>query len=84
MKDLLEFITKEVVSKPEEIKIDESTTDGVISINLKVSDDDFGTIIGKGGRTIKAIRDVLRLRTQKDNTRYSLNIEEPSKKLDAD
>ena len=81
MKQLLEFIIKGITAKPEEVVISESEEEGSLILKLKVSDDDFGTIIGKGGRTVKALRDVLRLRAQKENIKYNLIIEEPEKPL---
>ena len=81
MKQLLEFIIKGITAKPEEVVISESEEEGSLILKLKVADDDFGTIIGKGGRTVKALRDVLRLRAQKENIKYNLIIEEPEKPL---
>jgi len=81
MKQLLEFIIKGITAKPEEVIISESEEEGSLILKLKVADDDFGTIIGKGGRTVKALRDVLRLRAQKENIKYNLIIEEPEKPL---
>lgn len=80
MKQLLEYIISGIVSKTEYIFVNESNENGTLLLKLKVSDEDFGTVIGKGGRTIKAIRDLLRLKAQKDNIRFNLMVEEPALK----
>lgn len=78
MKDLLEFIIKRITSKPEEVRIDLVEDSGISDLKLAVAQEDYGTIIGKNGRTIKSIRDVLRIRAQKENIRFNLTLEEPS------
>ena len=85
MKQLLEFIVRGITTKPDEVSVSESREpDGGLVFNLKVADEDFGTIIGKGGRTVQAIRDLLRIKAQKESLRYNLIIEEPAKQPDAD
>lgn len=80
MKQLLESIVLGITSKPESVSIDEENENGTLVLKLKVADEDFGAIIGKGGRTIKAIRDLLRLKAQKENLRFNLVVEEPALK----
>lgn len=80
MKSLLEYIISGVTSKPDMISVSEENENGILVLKLKVDDEDFGTVIGKGGRTIKAIRDLLRLKAQKENVRFNLVVEEPTSK----
>ena len=80
MKHLLEYIILGITSKPENISIDEQDENGTVVLKLKVDDEDFGTVIGKGGRTIKAIRDLLRLKALKENLRFNFSVEEPAQK----
>lgn len=81
MKDLLDYIVKSLVSKPEEVKIEEETAEGMINFNLTVSPEDMGLIIGKAGQTIKAIRRLLVSRAMSENShlRVNLNLQEVSK-----
>lgn len=78
MKELLEYIVKNLVSKPETIKIDEQKTNGDVTLNLTVDPSDMGLIIGKGGGTIRAIRKLLTVRAIAENVRVNLQLAEPA------
>ncbi|MDZ4209739.1 MAG: KH domain-containing protein [Candidatus Curtissbacteria bacterium] len=78
MKDLLNFIVTSLVTKPEDIAIDEQKEDGNITLNLTVNPSDMGIIIGKGGQTIRAIRKLLTVRAIAENVRVNLQLTEPS------
>lgn len=61
MEDLLENLVKGLVDKPEEVTVegfDES--DGSVTLELRVADDEAGKVIGRGGRTINALRQIVR------------------------
>ncbi len=60
MKELLEFIAKQLVSKPEDVQVDVEETEKSITLKLRVSDDDMGKVIGREGRIAKAIRTVVK------------------------
>ena len=60
MKELLEFIAKQLVSKPEDVQVDVEETEKSITLKLSVSDDDMGKVIGREGRIAKAIRTVVK------------------------
>ncbi len=77
MKDLLNFIVTSLVTKPEDIAIDEQKEDGNITLNLTVDPSDMGIIIGKGGQTIRAIRKLLTVRAIAENVRVNLQLTEP-------
>ena len=79
MKELLEYIVTNLVSKPEAIKIDEQKSNGDVSLNLTVDPSDMGLIIGKGGQTIRAIRKLLTVRAITENVRVNLQLAEPAK-----
>ena len=59
MKELLEFIIKGIVNKPEEAEIKENT--------VKVAAEDMGTVIGREGKIIKSIRELVRVWAVKNN-----------------
>lgn len=60
MKEFLEFIVKNLVDHLEEVSIVQRETPEAIELEIKVSKDDLGKVIGKNGRIIKAIRTVVR------------------------
>jgi len=58
-KELLEFLVKSLVKNPDEVFITELEKEGALILELKVSSADRGRVIGKNGKTIKAIRKVI-------------------------
>lgn len=78
MKDLLEYIVKNLVSKPDATIIDETAQNGEVNLNLTVDPSDMGLIIGKGGQTIRAIRKLLTVRAIAENVRVNLQLNEPT------
>lgn len=73
----VEYIVKQIVEKPEEVVVERTVDEMGVLITLKVSKDDMGKIIGKGGQTAKAIRILLRVIGSKNNSRVNLKIVEP-------
>jgi predicted RNA-binding protein YlqC (UPF0109 family) len=61
MKELLDYILKNIVGENKYEIIEENEGD-VIKLNIKVSDDIAGMVVGKGGKVIKAIRNLLRIK----------------------
>ena len=59
MKELVELITKSLVDQPDEIVVDEIERDETTVYELRVAGDDLGKVIGKQGRTARAIRTIL-------------------------
>ena len=77
MKDLIEHIAKSLVEKPEEIVISEEVAaDGTVLIKLAAAQEDMGRIIGKQGRTAKAMRTLLNAKATRESKRASLQIME--------
>ncbi len=58
-KNLIEYIVKALVDYPDQVVVQEITGETVVIIELTVSDEDLGKVIGRYGRTLKAIRSVL-------------------------
>ena len=74
MKDLIEYIAKSIVDKPDEVKVtQEATEDGVV-LRLEVAPEDTGKVIGKEGRIAKAMRTLLRVAAIRKGTRATLEI----------
>jgi len=74
MKELLEMIAKSLVDKPEEVVVSEVEGEKSLILELKVSKDDMGKVIGKQGRIAKAIRTVMKAAAVKDNKRVVVEI----------
>ncbi len=75
MKELLAYIVKSLVDKPEDVSVDMAEEDNALRFKLKVSDPDKGKVIGKEGKVIKAIRTVMTAGTAKDSKRVFVDIE---------
>lgn len=76
MKEFLEYIIKEIVTKPESIVIDESQEGGMYIYKIHAAEEDMGLLIGKEGRTIKSIRNMAKAKAIKDDVRISVVLEE--------
>ena len=79
-KDLIEYIAKSLVDYPERVVVHEVTGETVVVIKLKVADEDLGKIIGRQGRTLKAIRSVLYTAGVHANRKVILELIEPPDK----
>jgi len=58
-KDLIEYIAKELVDHPEQVKVSEIEGERTSVIELSVAKEDFGRVIGKQGRIVTGIRIIL-------------------------
>jgi uncharacterized protein len=76
MKTLVESIAKALVDDPTQVNATEETEEDTLVISLTVAKDDMGRIIGKEGRTAKAIRTILNAVSTKDNKKAILKIVE--------
>ena len=77
MEKLLEFIVKSISSKPEEVKVKtQKGEEGQIEFHLQANQEDLKIIIGKKGRTIRAIRNLLKLKAFKEGQKFNLIIDE--------
>lgn len=77
MKELIEFIARSLVENPEAIQLSqEEGEDGTIVVKLAAAQEDMGRIIGKQGRTAKAMRTLLNAKATRENRRATLQIME--------
>jgi uncharacterized protein len=60
VREVLEYLARNLVSVPDAVNVTEVTEGQTVSLRLTVAPEDMGKIIGKGGRTVRAIRDVVR------------------------
>ena len=76
-KEFVEQTVKAIVDHPEDVKTKRTVDEMGVLIELSVHPEDMGKIIGKEGRTAKAIRILLRVLGAKNNARVNLKIAEP-------
>ncbi len=75
MKDLLEFLVRSLVDQPDEVRIESfEEDDGTVVFEIGVADDEVGLVIGRGGRTINAVRSVIRAASIKDEKRVLIDV----------
>lgn len=78
MKDLLEFIIKSILGKNTKFDIDEKDDGSIVTLTVKTKEEDGGLIIGKQGKVIKAIRNILRIKATLDKKKIILLVNPPS------
>nr|WP_320011856.1 KH domain-containing protein [uncultured Desulfobulbus sp.] len=76
MKALIEFIAGKLVDQPEKIEVSQQEDDDTITLELRVAQEDLGKVIGKQGRTARAMRAVLAAAVPGEGKRTRLEIVE--------
>lgn len=74
MKELIKYIAKALVDHPEEVYVSEIQGENTSVIELKVAKEDLGKVIGKNGRTARAMRTILSAASTKIRKRSVLEI----------
>ena len=77
MKELVEYIARSLVDNPDEVDVREFISGRNVDLELSVSKDDMGRVIGKRGRVANAIRSLLRVAAEREGKRVSLDVMEP-------
>lgn len=78
MEDLLAFLARGLVDDPDEVVVDSfEEDDGTIVLELSVAEGDAGKVIGRGGRTIAALRSVVRASSVRENRRVLIDVIDP-------
>jgi predicted RNA-binding protein YlqC (UPF0109 family) len=77
VRELLVYLAQQLVDEPERVEVEEfEEDDGTLVFELSVADDDYGKVIGRGGRTAQALRTVVKAAAVKDNRRVLVDIVE--------
>lgn len=76
MKQLLEFLIQSIVNYPQEVTIREEIGGDAANLTIKANPEDIKVIIGRNGRTIKAIRNLLWVIAAKQGKKVNIAIEE--------
>jgi predicted RNA-binding protein YlqC (UPF0109 family) len=74
VRDLLTFLARLLVREPGQVSVKEIDDDRSRSVELRVAPDDRGRVIGKEGRTAKALRTVVAVATARDGMKAKLDI----------
>ena len=75
MKELLEYLARGLVEHPDQVHVNEvQEDDGAVVLELSVADDDYGNVIGRGGRTAAALRTVVKTAAVRTKRRVFVDI----------
>jgi predicted RNA-binding protein YlqC (UPF0109 family) len=74
LKELIEFVARALVDDPDQVEVAEITGEQTIVLELRVAKSDLGKVIGKQGRTVKAMRAILSAASSKLRKRADLEI----------
>jgi len=77
VRELLVYLAQLLVDEPDKVEVEQfEEDDGTLVLELSVADDDYGKVIGRGGRTAQALRTVVKAAAVKDNRRVLIDIVE--------
>jgi uncharacterized protein len=76
MKDTLHYILTAIVDKPDSVEIDEQEDNGSVNFTVTVDPEDMGKVIGKEGKVIRSIRNVMKIKAMKQNKRINIQLAE--------
>jgi predicted RNA-binding protein YlqC (UPF0109 family) len=76
LEDLLVFLARSVVEEPEAVEVSATEDESRVDLELRVAEDDMGRVIGRRGRTIKAIRTVVKAASVNENKKVSMELAE--------
>jgi predicted RNA-binding protein YlqC (UPF0109 family) len=72
---LLEALVRALVESPDDVVVEDfAEDDGTVVLELSVAEDDYGTVIGRGGRTANALRTVVKAAAVRDGRRVLIDI----------
>ncbi len=74
MKDTLQFIVSSIVDNPDEVRIEEQQEDNITNLIITVNPNDIGKVIGKEGKVIRSIRNIMKIKAMKLGNRINVTI----------
>jgi len=83
MKELLEYVVKSIVNNPDSVVIEEKESvdfPGLTILTVEVAEEDKGIVIGRKGRTINAIRDLVTINAIRNNRRVKVLIKDDERR----
>lgn len=76
MKTFVEWVVKKIVDQPDQVLVEEINQENQVLLNLKVAQEDMGRVIGKGGKIIKALRNLVKILAVKEEKLVNLQLVE--------
>lgn len=76
MKDTLHFIVSAIVDNPDAVSIAEHDEEGILNFVITVAPEDMGKVIGKEGKVIRSIRNIMKIKAMKFNQRIKISLAE--------
>lgn len=76
MKDILTTIVKALVDNPDDVNVEENDDNGFVTLSISVNKDDMGKIIGKEGKVIRSIRNVMKIPAMKQGKKVQISLAE--------
>ncbi len=77
MKALIEYIAKSLVEHPDQVEVRESGSGNRVRLELSVSKEDMGRVIGRSGKVANSIRTLLRVAAEREGKQATLDVTEP-------
>jgi len=74
MEEMLEYLARNLVDKPDEVRVERTERDGAVVLRLHVAEDDLGKVIGRQGRIARALRTLVRASGGRQHERALLEI----------
>ena len=74
MTELLEYLARQLVDKPDEVRVEEVDEGDMLVLRLHVAEEDLGKVIGRQGRIARALRTVVRASSARERRRVQLEI----------
>lgn len=72
--ELVQYLAKALVDHPDDVQVSETIQDNRVTIHLRVHDDDYGQVIGRGGRVATSLRTLAKVAAVRENVRVNLEI----------
>ncbi|MGB3680930.1 MAG: KH domain-containing protein [Rubrobacteraceae bacterium] len=76
LEDLVRFLTKSLVDDPDQVEVSGTEDDSRVGLQIKVAQEDIGKVIGRQGRTIKAIRTLTKAASVKAGKRVNIEVQD--------
>lgn len=76
MKDTLHSIVTAIVDAPDAVEIEEREEDGILNLIITVAPADMGKVIGKEGKVIRSIRNIMKIKAMKHDVRINVSLAE--------
>ena len=77
MKELIEYVARSLVDDPSQVQVIQDRGVGAVHLELRVSKEDMGRVIGKNGKVANAMRALLRVAAAREGKQASLDVIEP-------